>query len=134
MPFGTFQGVSVPVGLEWHHFKAGGNKVVPAHLEGSSLIELADRCCGRSRFGLRACRNQERRHEPAGLSHTTLEVRGGLKNGFRNWAGATRPSIPSNLGWGGGQGGNDLQLLEGLWGDGTFRLGLELRQPARLAR
>lgn len=31
---------------------------------------------------------------------------------------------------------NDLQLLdvEGLQGDGTFRLGLELRQPARLAR
>lgn len=31
---------------------------------------------------------------------------------------------------------NDLQLLdaEGLQGDGAFRLGLELRQPARLAR
>lgn len=31
---------------------------------------------------------------------------------------------------------NDLQLLdgEGLRGDGTFKLGLELRQPARLAR
>lgn len=104
MPFGTFPGVLVPVGLERHHFKAGGNKVVPAHLGGSSLTELADGCCGKSRFGLRACGDQERSHEPAGLSHTTLEVRGGLKNGFKNWAGATRPSIPSNLGWRGAGG------------------------------
>ena len=47
---------------------------------------------------------------------------------LKYWAGATRPSIPSNLGW-----GNDLQLLEaeGLRVDGTFRPGLELRQAAR---
>lgn len=50
---------------------------------------------------------------------------------FKYWAGATGASIPSDLGR-----GNDLQLLgaEGLRGDGAFRPGLELRQPARLAR
>lgn len=44
------------------------------------------------------------------------------------------PLVPTLAG--GGAGGNDLQLLEaeGLWGDGAFRPGLELRQPARLAR
>lgn len=55
-------------------------------------------------------------YESGCLCHAAPEVVQ-LRNVFKYWAGATRPSIPPTLAV-----DNDLQLLEveTLWGDGTF--------------
>lgn len=54
---------------------------------------------GISHLVFRACRKQAGAGEPA-CRRITLEVTVELKNVFKYWAGATRPSIPFNLGYG----------------------------------